>query len=92
MSEDGAGPHVRQTPRQRMGELSVADFTMLVRVPGQPAAARVYSDDEQDEAARYAAQVGGVLVPLPLSPPNGYTPGSDGSLIPSGAAAGEDRH
>lgn len=90
MSDDGAGLHVRQTPRQRTGELPVADFTMLVHVPGQPAAVRVYSDDEQDEAARYAAEVGGVLVPLPLSPPIGSNPGPDGPLIPSVAAAGED--
>lgn len=75
MSDDGGGQHVRQTPRKRTGELSVADFTILIRVPGQPAAVRVYCDDEQDEAARYAAEVGGAVVPLPLSPPISYTPG-----------------
>lgn len=61
----------------------IADFTMLVRVPGQPAAVRVYADAEQGEAARYASEVGGVVVPLPLSPPAGYTPGASGSLIAS---------
>ncbi|MBY0290916.1 MAG: hypothetical protein K2X52_27820 [Mycobacteriaceae bacterium] len=89
MSDDGGGQHVRQTPRKRTGELSVADFTLLVRVPGEPAAVRVYSDDEQDEAARYAAEVGGVVVPLPLSPSTGYTPTPDGSLIAT--VAGEGR-
>ncbi len=69
MSDDGGGSlRVRQTPRKGTGEGSVADFTMLVRVPGQPAAARVYTDDERDEAALYAAEVGGVVLPLPLSP------------------------
>lgn len=38
MSDDGAGLHVRQ------GELSVADFTILVRVPGKPTAVRVYAE------------------------------------------------
>lgn len=55
MSDDGAGLQVRQTPRKRTGELSVADFTMLVRVPGRPALVRVYTDEECDEASRYAA-------------------------------------
>lgn len=73
MSDDDSGLHVRQTPRKRTGELSVADFTMLVRVPGQPAAVRVYTDAEQGAAARYASEVGGVVVPLPLSPRFGYT-------------------
>jgi hypothetical protein len=29
----------------------------------------VYTDDEHVEAARYASEVGGAVVPLPLSPP-----------------------
>lgn len=78
MSDDGAGLHVRQGPRKRTGELSVADFTMLVRVPGKPAAVRVYTGDEQDEAARYAAESGGVVVPLPLSPPPATSPALTG--------------
>ncbi|MBY0291073.1 MAG: hypothetical protein K2X52_28620 [Mycobacteriaceae bacterium] len=56
---------------------------MLVCVPGQPAAVRVYTDGESDEAARYASEVGGAVVPLPLSPPAGYTAGPSGSLIAS---------
>jgi len=64
MSDDGAGLHVRQAPRRGPGELSVADLTMLVRVPGQPTAVRVCSDDERVEAARYAAEVWGSTAPF----------------------------
>jgi hypothetical protein len=70
MSDDGSGQHVRQSPRKQAGDLRVADFTMMVRVPGQPAAVRVYADAERDEAARYAATTGGEAVPLPLSQPS----------------------
>jgi hypothetical protein len=76
MSDDGSGQHVRQSPRKQAGDLRVADFTMMVRVPGQPTAVRVYADAEHHEAARYAAEAGGQVVPLPLSPPPGYTAGS----------------
>lgn len=38
--------------------MRVADFTLLVRVEGQPAAVRVFTDDEADEAAQYAARTG----------------------------------
>ena len=58
MSDDDSSLQVRQAPRKRTGEAHVADFTMLVRVPGQPAAVRVYTDAEQDEGARYASEVG----------------------------------
>jgi hypothetical protein len=69
MSDDGSGQHVRQPPRKQAGELRVADFTLMVRVPGQPAAVRVYADAEHDDAARYAAETGGAVVALPLSLP-----------------------
>jgi hypothetical protein len=68
MSDDGSGQHVRQSSRKQAGDLRVADFTMMVRVPGQPAAVRVYAEAEHDEAVRYAAEVGGAVVALPLSP------------------------
>lgn len=54
----------------------------MVRVPGKPSAVRVYIDAERDEAARYATESGGEVVPLPLSPVAGYTTGPHGSLIP----------
>ncbi|MCA2304879.1 hypothetical protein JF770_15030 [Mycobacterium intracellulare] len=80
--EPGSDLHVRQAPRNRTTGAQMADFTTLVRVPGQPGAARVYTDNEQDEAARYASQSGGAIVPLPLSPPTGYAPDETGSLMP----------
>lgn len=82
MSDDVGGLPVRH-PRKRAGDARVADFTLLVRVPGQPAGVRVFTDEEAEEAATYAAAHGGVLVPLPLSPPAGYVTGADGTLIPA---------
>lgn len=73
MTDDGAGLQIRQNPSKRAGDLQIVDFTLLVRVPGAPAAVRVYTDAESDEAAHYAAEVGGVVVPLPLPPPDGGT-------------------
>ncbi|CAN5314768.1 hypothetical protein BH09ACT8_BH09ACT8_66510 [soil metagenome] len=90
MSDDGSGGlHVRQTPRTRSGDVHVADFTSMVRVPGQPAAVRVYTEAGNDEAARYAAETGGEVVRLPLSPPGGYTNGSEGPLVPAAPASVE---
>lgn len=63
--------------------MSVADFTMLLRVPGQPVVVRVYTDDERDEAVRYAGKSGGVAVSSTHPPPTGYMPGRDGSLVPA---------
>ncbi len=83
MSDDVGGLSVRQGPRKRAGDVRVA---VLVRVEGRPAAVRVFTDEEADEAAQYAASTGGVVVPLPLSPPAGYVRGPDGSLLPEGAA------
>lgn len=82
MSEDASGLAVRQSPRKRTGDLHVSDFTMMVRVPGRPAAVAVYTDADQDEAGRYAAEVGGEIVPLPLPPPAGYMAGANGTLVP----------
>lgn len=56
---------------------------MLVRAPGRPAAVRVFTDAEAEEANQYATEIGGTVVPLPLSPPPGYTAGPDGTLLPS---------
>jgi hypothetical protein len=89
MSDDAGGLHNRQAPRNRPGEVRVADLTLLVRVPGQPAAVRAYTDEERYEAERYVSQTGGTRVPLPLSPPVGYIPGPDGTLVPT-REAGED--
>jgi hypothetical protein len=82
MSDDAGGLPVRQSPRKRVGDAQVGDFTLLVRVPGEPSAVRIFTDDEADEAAGYAAKSGGVVVPLQLPPPAGYLRGHDGSLVP----------
>lgn len=84
MSDDGnGGLQVRQSPRTRNGDVRIADLTMMVRVHGQPAAVRVYTEAESDAAARYAAETGGEVVRLPLSPPPFYVHGSDGTLVPA---------
>lgn len=70
MSEDNSGLHSRQGPRDRAGGAQIVDFTMLVRVPGRPAATRAYTDAERDDATRYAHESGGVVVALPLAPPS----------------------
>ena len=82
MSDDVGGLPARQSPRRRH-DAKVADFTLLVRVLGQPAEVRVFTDDEADEAAAYASRAGGVVQRLPLSPPGGYLAGPDGTLVPA---------
>ena len=85
MTEEGGGLHVRQTPRNR-SSAEITDFTMLVRVSGQPAAVRVFSDAERIDAEAYAADVGGTVVPLPLPPSDRTAP------VPAAAAQpGADR-
>ncbi|SBS78114.1 hypothetical protein MHPYR_500050 [uncultured Mycobacterium sp.] len=69
MSDDADVLAVRQGPRTRAGNPQIADFTLLVRVPGRPAAARVFTDGEASAAAQYATETGGVVEPLPLPPP-----------------------
>jgi hypothetical protein len=65
VTEDSSGLHVRQTPRKR-ASAEIKDFSVMVRVPGQPAAVRVFTDDERVDADAYAADTGGTVVPLPL--------------------------
>jgi hypothetical protein len=64
------GMSVRQAPRKRAAA-EVKDFSTMVRVPGRPGAARVFTDAERSEAEAYAADTGGAVVPLPLSAPGG---------------------
>lgn len=54
--------HVVQKPRKRTTPVEVADFTMLVKVPGQPEAIKAFTDDEAEEARKYAADTGGTVV------------------------------
>ena len=65
VTEDGSGLSVRQTPRKR-APAEIKDFTMMVRVPGDPAAVRVFTNAERADADTYAADTGGTVVPLPL--------------------------
>lgn len=72
MEDDSAATrHIRQSPRKRNQAVSVEDITLMVRVPGQPAAVRVFTDDEKEDASQYAAQTGGSIIPLPLPTPDG---------------------
>lgn len=81
MTEDSS--YVVQKPRKRTDAVEIADFTMLVRVPGRPEAVSVFTDAEVDEANRYAAETGGTVVALPLDPPSGYElDEASGVLVP----------
>ncbi|TXI63399.1 hypothetical protein [Mycolicibacterium mageritense] len=84
MTDDSTAYHVVQKPRMRADDVTIADFTMMVRVPGRPAALRVFTDAEIDEANGYAAENGGVVVSLPLAPPSSYVvDDTSGLLIPA---------
>lgn len=85
MSEPGepSPHHVTQKPRKRT-DATVSDFTMMVEV-GHPEAVRVFTATEDAEAHQYAAAAGGTVVPLPLPPPDGYTVGPNGHLLPQRA-------
>lgn len=45
--------------------MKVAAITAMVRIPGRPAALRVYTADEEGVAREYADKEGGEYVPLP---------------------------
>ncbi|CAN5469989.1 hypothetical protein BH09ACT8_BH09ACT8_55500 [soil metagenome] len=49
---------------------------MMVRVPGRPAAIRVFTEEERTEANNYATETGGTVVELPLGGPDASLPGS----------------
>lgn len=69
MSQDNSAISVRHSPRPRAAGVTVADFTLLVRIPGKPATFRAFTDFERGEAAALAAEVGGTVIPLPLDQP-----------------------
>ena len=66
MKDDSAAPPSRVSPRKRNQSISVADITMLVRVPGKPTAIRAFTDDERELAAEYAGKVVFVTVDVDL--------------------------
>ena len=51
-------------PPARRRDNKVADFMLLVRVPGNPSAIKVFTADEADDAAKYAAATGGAVEDL----------------------------
>lgn len=61
-----------------------ADRSGLVMEPNAKVKMRgvEVTDDEAEEARKYAADTGGTVVPLPLPPPDGYTTDDAGNLIP----------
>ncbi len=59
VTETPTSHHVRQGPRKRSAEVTVADFTTLVRIPTKPATFRAFTADEEAEARSYAEQNGG---------------------------------
>ena len=70
-NDDGSGLHVRRSP-ERGPQRRRSPTSRSGAYSGQPGAVRVYSDDEQDNAARYASEVGGAGVPLRLSALAGF--------------------
>lgn len=54
----------RRSPARRE-PTKVADYTMLVRVPGKPWEIRTFTDAQAEEAAEYAAEHGTEIEPLP---------------------------
>lgn len=65
---DAPGLSERRPPARRR-DAKVGDFTMIVRVPGKPDAVRVFTPDEADEAAQYAAANASTVDPLPAVTP-----------------------
>ncbi|OBK11272.1 hypothetical protein A9W96_11100 [Mycobacterium sp. 1245852.3] len=49
----------RQSPK--LPPVRILDLTMLVRVPGQPAAIRAFTDAERVLAEQYSFEGGGVI-------------------------------
>lgn len=53
---------MRLPPREPL--VPLASLTWLVRVPGEPAATRAFTEAEVEQARSYAAQKGGTCDPL----------------------------
>ncbi|MBN7567104.1 hypothetical protein ACM0AZ_25070 [Mycobacteroides abscessus subsp. massiliense] len=59
------GPNEVRVAARNPG-VRLADITLLVRVPDNPAATMGFTDDQADDAALYAAEHDGILTPLPV--------------------------
>ncbi|SLC86528.1 Uncharacterised protein [Mycobacteroides abscessus subsp. abscessus] len=64
MTDTTARPEIR-VPRRNAGA-TLAELTLLVRIPGHPGLANAYTDEQAEAARQYAAKHGGTIVPLPL--------------------------
>ena len=64
LMSDAPGLSEHRPPARRRTD-KVSDFALLVRVPGQPAAARAFTAAEATAASEYAAATGGTLQNLP---------------------------
>lgn len=65
MTDNQARPEIR-VPRRNGAGASLAELTLLVRVPSNPDLTAVYTDEQAEEARQYAAAHGGTVVALPV--------------------------
>ena len=55
---------IASSERPKRAKASVKDLTLIVRVPGHPAAVQAFTDNERTAAQRYADEVGGTVESL----------------------------
>ena len=55
---------IASNDRPKRGKAAVGDLTLIVRVPGHPAAVQTFTDNERTAAQRYAHEVGSSVEPL----------------------------
>lgn len=55
---------IASSERPRRAKAPVGDLTLIVRVPGHPAAVQAFTDNERTAAQLYADDVGGTVEPL----------------------------
>lgn len=55
---------IASSERPKRSRVSIADLTVLVRVPGHPAAVQAFTDNERTAAQRFADEVGGAVETL----------------------------
>lgn len=60
LMSDAPGLSERRPPARRR-DTKVGDFTLVVRVPGNPSAIRVFTADEAADAVEYAKTTGGAV-------------------------------
>lgn len=65
MTENQARPEIR-VPRRNGAGASLAELTLLVRVPSNPDLTAAYTDEQAEEARQYAAVQDGTIVALPV--------------------------